>query len=100
MGVGCSGLTSEPPISIAAVNGRVTNILTQAPLTSGNVRITPNGAPPVDVPIGNTGFYALGGLPLGPARIQVTIAGYRDYSANVNLNAGSNTHDIQLTPNP
>ena len=98
-GVGCSGnIPGEGPIPLAVVSGRVTHVLTGVPL-AGVVTITPSGAPPVEVAVAANGTYTRGALSVGPARIEARATGFRDYSANVTLNTGNNTHDIQLIPN-
>jgi hypothetical protein len=103
IGSGCSfpgGTLTEPPLQLSAVSGRVTHVLTSAPIGGVTVRVTPNGQPAADVTTNSNGIYFRAAISNGPARIEVHAAGYRDYVANITLNVGENTHDIQLIPNP
>ena len=49
---------------------------------------------------GADGRFALQNLPVGVATIVTTAAGFDPRSESVTLSAGSNTHDVTLTPTP
>ncbi len=102
--VGCAPFGSPtspgPPPGEANIEGTVTHILTGTRIPNVTVRITPNGMTQLSVIADANGRYGVAGINTGTARITTSVTGYRDYTADVSLVRGNNTHNIQLVPNP
>ena len=85
-----------PATTSGTIEGRVTN-----PATGGVVeraRVTVEGAN-VEAFSGADGYFRLGGVPAGTARVRVTFSGFPPAAAEIAMGAGQTvTRDFELTP--
>jgi carboxypeptidase family protein len=99
----CHGNESSPtapPLSTAALTGKVTNAATSAPLSAVSVSATQSGQTitTLSASTGNYSFFA--GLLPGSVKITATAKGFTTFTGNTTVSTGSNRYDIQLQPSP
>lgn len=92
--------TAPSPIGESELVGTVTHVLTGAAIANAQVTVTMSGRQPLVVTSATNGRYVVGLLQSGTARVDASAPGFRPYTAQVSLVRGTNTHNIQLVPNP
>ena len=94
LAVACGGSDSGGPIATATVSGVVRAatgpVIEDASVTIGSATAT----------TGADGRFELENLPVGSATITTSAPGFDPRSESVSLIAGTNTHDVVLTPTP
>ena len=97
----CGGHDSSPtapPLNTAALTGKVTDAKTSVPLEKVQIAVTQSGQTITTLSTSTGSYSFFTGLLPGDVKITATINGYKTFTGNTTVIAGSNRYDIQLQP--